>query len=145
MIRIRNMTGEDLKRVAGIEAENFSVPWTEKDFQDFLNREDTIFLVAEEDGKAAGYIGAVCSAEEGDITNVSVSEENRRKGIGTALVRELVRRTEEKGISRLFLEVREKNKTAVRLYEKAGFSPVGRRRKYYRDPQEDAVVMKRGG
>jgi ribosomal-protein-alanine N-acetyltransferase len=77
-IRIRRMKEEDLDRVAGIEAENFSTPWSRKSFSDFIKRDGTYFLVAEKENAGAkeicGYIGAYGIPDEGDITNVSVQK-----------------------------------------------------------------------
>ena len=79
--------------------------------------------------------------DEGDITNVSVKKDRQNHGIGKLLVQELIRKTEEMGVSRLFLEVRESNERAIHVYEKAGFVKNGLRKNYYEDPAEHAVLM----
>lgn len=140
---IREMTLDDLDQVMAIERENFSVPWTETGFFSFLIRQDTLFLVAEEAGEIEGYCGAVMVPDEGDITNVSVSGRRRRRGTGTALVRELIRRAEASGVTKLYLEVRESNLAAIGLYESLGFQKEGVRRDYYEEPRENAVLMSR--
>lgn len=146
-ITIRRMREEDLDRVAEIEKENFSTPWSRKSFSDFLKREDTYFLVAEREEagetEICGYIGAYGIPDEGDITNVSVQKEYRRAGIGRKIVDELIRVTVAAGIKRLFLEVRESNDPAIRLYEHAGFVRCGLRKNYYTSPVENAVIMMR--
>ena len=105
-MNIREMTLEDLDQVMAIEKENFSVPWTENGFFSFLIRQDTLFLVAEDETGIAGYCGIVMVPDEGDITNVSVAGNRRRQGIGAGLVRELIRRAGEAGVTKIYLEVR---------------------------------------
>ena len=141
MTEIREMQLDDLEQVMEIENENFSRPWTETGFFTFLIRQDTLFLVAEEDEEILGYCGVVMVQDEGDITNVSVKKDRQNHGIGKLLVQELIRKTEEMGVSRLFLEVRESNERAIHVYEKAGFVKNGLRKNYYEDPVEHAVLM----
>lgn len=142
-MNIREMTLEDLDQVLAIEKENFSVPWTENGFFSFLIRQDTLFLVAEDEGGIAGYCGIVMVPDEGDITNVSVARDRRRRGIGAGLIRELIRRAGEAGVTKIYLEVRESNQAAIALYEKMGFRREGLRRDYYEEPRENAVLMSR--
>ena len=140
---IREMTFEDLDQVMIIERENFSVPWTEEGFFTYLLRMDALFLVAEEADQVLGYCGVIMAADEGDITNVSVKKDCQGRGIGSALVTELIQRTGQAGINTLFLEVRAGNRTARSLYEKMGFEHMGIRKDYYTNPTEDAVTMSR--
>lgn len=142
-MQIRPMRGSDLDEVAEIEKENFSVPWKKEDFSGYIDFAYAIFLTAEEDGKVAGYIGAIVTDEEGDIVNVSVRPDRMGAGLGTALVRCLLHETDGRGIARVFLEVRESNERAIRLYEAAGFRQVGIRKDYYQKPTEDALLMRR--
>lgn len=141
MIEIREMQLDDLEQVMEIENENFSRPWTETGFFTFLIRQDTLFLVAQENDEILGYCGVVMVQDEGDITNVSVKKEKQNQGIGNRLVQELIAKTKEQGITRLFLEVRESNQRAIHVYEKAGFVQNGLRKNYYEDPVEHAVLM----
>lgn len=145
MIQIREMKEEDLPQVTEIEKKCFSLPWSEKSYRDFLQREDTVFLTAEDSrtGRVAGYCGVLLVPDEGDITNVAVDPDRRREGTGTLLVKELVRRSAERGSVILFLEVRKSNLAAVRLYEKEGFAKIGSRKNYYEKPTEDAWIMRR--
>lgn len=143
MITIREMNLDDLEQVMVIENENFSVPWTETGFFTFLIREDTLFLVAEEEGQILGYCGVVMVQDEGDITNVAVAKEKQNQGIGQKLLAELVQRTSGEGVTRLFLEVRVGNQSAIHLYEKMGFVSTGVRKNYYEEPREDGLVMMR--
>ena len=107
MTEIREMQLDDLEQVMEIETENFSRPWTETGFFTFLIRQDTLFLVAEEDEEILGYCGVVMVQDEGDITNVSVKKDRQNHGIGQTSGTGTDSETEEMGVSRLFLEVRE--------------------------------------
>ena len=140
---IRRMVPSDISEVERIEKENFSRPWTAEDYRGFLDREDADFLVAVENGRVVGYIGEYGIPDEGDITNVSVDRKCRNRHIGRKLVLELIRAAEERGIRKIFLEVRESNAPAIRLYENAGFRKTGIRRNYYTSPMENAVLMMR--
>ncbi|MBS6194329.1 MAG: ribosomal protein S18-alanine N-acetyltransferase [Clostridiales bacterium] len=142
MVEIREMQLDDLEQVMVIENENFSRPWTETGFFSFLIRQDTLFLVAEEEEKILGYCGVVMVQDEGDITNVAVANERQNQGIGKKLVEELIRRTEEAGVRQLYLEVRASNERAIHVYEKMGFVRNGLRKNYYEDPVEDGLLMK---
>jgi ribosomal-protein-alanine N-acetyltransferase len=141
MAEIREMTLDDLEEVMEIERESFSVPWTETGFFTFLLRQDTLFLVAEEGGRIAGYCGAVLVPDEGDVTNVAVAGKCRGRGIGKQLVRELAERSAAQGVRKLYLEVRASNTRALELYRGQGFVQTGIRKSYYEDPVEDAVLM----
>ncbi len=140
---IRSMQMEDLDQVMSIEEENFSVPWTRDGYASYLMKGEGLFLTAEEKGTVLGYCGVILMPPEGDITNVSVSLTARGRGIGRALVEEMLRQTEERGISTLFLEVRRSNAAAIHLYQKQGFTEVGVRKNYYQKPTEDALIMRR--
>ena len=116
-----------------------------KSFLDSLSRPEALFLVAEnEEGTVCGYCGAYMSLFEADIVNVGVSVPSGGRGTGSALVKELVERLEEKGIESIFLEVRKSNYPARHVYEKTGFITIGTRKDFYDDPKEDAIIMKRG-
>lgn len=141
MLEIRRMTKEDLPEVAEIEADIFTMPWSAKGFGDAIENPYTLYLVALEDGKIAGYCGLWQSFEEADITNVAVREECRGRHTGTMMLDRLMELGKEQGITRFTLEVRSSNSAAVRLYEKLGFSSVGIRKRFYEKPVEDAVIM----
>lgn len=140
---IREMQVEDLTQVMELEESLFSVPWTKEGFFSFLMRDNTLFLVVEENGKILGYCGVLLVLDEGEITNVAVCRQRQREGIGQFLLSGLFLLLRERGIRGLHLEVRESNRTAIRLYERMGFQKDGLRRNYYTDPSEDAVLMTR--
>lgn len=138
---IRRMEPEDIPQVAEIEKNTFSMPWSEMAFHDTLKREDTLYLVAEEQGEILGYCGLWQSFNEGEIPNVAVNASNRRRGVGQALLTELLQQGEKRGITAFTLEVRVGNRRAISLYEKLGFRSVGIRPHFYVEPVEDAVIM----
>ena len=124
-----------------LEKQCFSVPWTEEQLRASLPDDMHVFLIAEENGKLLGYVGMMHVLDEGYISNVAVAPEARRRGVAGALIRELLRRAEEKELSYVTLEVRESNAAAIALYERCGFRSVGRRKQYYEAPREDALLM----
>ncbi|MCI5569107.1 MAG: ribosomal protein S18-alanine N-acetyltransferase [Lachnospiraceae bacterium] len=141
MTEIRSMGFEDIEAVVKIEKENFSVPWDENGFLSFMLREGTMFLTALNDNEVVGYCGLISAADEADITNVSVSQSMRKKGIGGMLLSELIKEAGESGIKKIFLEVRESNIPAISLYNGFGFKQVGMRKDYYEKPVENALLM----
>lgn len=144
MITIREMEIDDISEVAAIEDSIFSMPWGEVGFFSFLMREDTLFLVAEEEGTIVGYCGVVMVLDEGDITNVAVLSNRQGRGIGRQLVEALIQKTEERGVVHLHLEVRESNQRAIALYESLQFEKAGLRKNYYEAPVENGLIMNRG-
>jgi ribosomal-protein-alanine N-acetyltransferase len=91
--------------------------------------------------EVAGYIGMYLAMDEGEITNVAVAASARKRGIGKALIRELVEKAARRGISRIVLEVRVGNRPAIALYEQMGFRRIGTRKGFYDFPKEDADIM----
>lgn len=141
MIQIREMQWDDLDQVMEIENACFSVPWTETGFFTYLLRDDTLFLVAEDGEDIYGYCGIVMVMDEGDITNVAVASSMRNQGIGKMLLNKLFEATKNRGVNKIFLEVRESNAGAIHLYEKMGFVVTGCRKNYYEAPRENAILM----
>ena len=137
------MTLEDLPQVVRIERENFSAPWSEESFARYISGKEGLFLTACEGRRVVGYIGAILVQDEGDITNVAVDVSRRREGIGKLLVERAIHESADRGVEKLFLEVRAGNRPAIALYEKFGFQRIGIRKRYYRDPEEDALLMSR--
>ena len=126
-----------------LERECFSMPWTREQIESQLPDEQHCFLVALEGERVCGYVGMMHVLDEGYISNVAVSPETRRKGIGDKLVDAILYRAHQLGLSFVTLEVRAGNRAAVALYEKHGFQRVGLRKKYYDLPKEDAILMTR--
>ena len=132
---------ELLPQIQQIEQRSFSVPWTEAMLRIQLDRNSHVFLTAEAEGRIVGYVGLMYVLDEGYISNVAVDADWRRQGVADALIEELIRRSRALLLSFLTLEVRASNEAAIALYQKHGFRPVGRRRGYYEQPREDALLM----
>lgn len=124
-----------------IERAAFSDPWSAGQLRECLDA-GLDFLVADRDGRVVGYVVAVRAADEAEILNLCVAPAARRAGTGRALVRAILDRVAAHGARAAYLEVRDSNHAARRLYEGEGFAPVGRRRDYYRRPVEDAIVLR---
>ena len=141
---IEKMTERHVAQVAELEKICFgSAAWSEKSVASELTNSLALWLVAVEDDRVAGYVGSQTVCDETDMMNVAVHPDFRRQGIGEKLVEQLV--TELKGIGShaLMLEVRASNGPAIGLYEKMGFQQVGLRKNYYRDPKEDALILRK--
>lgn len=119
----------------------FSDPWSERDLNDCI-RTGVPFLIADDDGTVIGYVIAHHALDEAEILNLGVVPTRQRQGVGRALVVAMLAHLRHLGVVMVFLEVRESNEVAHRLYGALGFSQVGRRRDYYRLPIEDAVVLR---
>lgn len=140
-MHIRKMSAGDIPQVAKLEQEAFAEPWSENALSDSMMLPNYTFLVAEENENILGYLGMYTVADEGNITNVAVFEEARRKGAAKALLAELLRMGREANLYGITLEVREGNMPALYLYEGIGFVRAGVRKNFYSHPQENAVIM----
>ena len=139
---IRNAEERDVKEMAELDLICFADPWSEESFRnEILTNERAFYIAAEIDGKLAGYAGLWAILDEGHITNVAVSPEYRRKGVGKAIVGTLIEVAEENGLNSFTLEVRESNLPAQGLYEQFGFKSAGVRKGYYIDNGENAIIM----
>ena len=141
--RFREMTHEDIEAVAAIESTSITPPWSSDSFESAIEREETCYVVCDIGGKIKGYAGMWIAADEAEITGVAVEPGSRGSGLGTDLVEYLLSKGRERGVKKFFLEVRKSNEIAINTYEKCGFKKVGERISFYRDPEEDAVVMRR--
>ena len=138
---IRQMEKKDIGQVERIEKEIFSIPWSAHSFEDAAMTKENIYLVCECNGVIAGYCGLWTVLGEGNITNMAVDKEYRKKGIGEALMKEMEKRGRQKDVDIFFLEVRQSNAAARRLYDKMGYKEIGTRKRFYERPVEDAIVM----
>lgn len=143
MIDYVPMNHTHVDAIAELEKICFSDPWSVKSVESELNNPLSLWLVAMDGDKVVGYIGSQTVLGEGDMMNLAVSPDCRRMGIGEGLVVALVNALSDKGATRLTLEVRASNAPAIALYEKLGFSVAGRRPNYYRNPKEDALIMRK--
>jgi len=141
-LKIRRMKVGDYEVVSKIEKEIFSCPWSERDIKRILTSDRFAFpLVAEVSGEIVGYIFAWVIYDEVHIGNFAVREDFRRKKVGTKLLDYLICEASRRGGKFFYLEVRKSNEPAINLYKKFGFTPIGVRKKYYSDNEEDAIVM----
>lgn len=154
---IRPAIGTDLPAIAAIERASFSDPWTVDSFATAMSLPHVRFLVAEEGSTAPdrpvarspgvlpvlGYVVALLVADEGEIADIAVQATARRRGIARSLLDRVVTDAARSRVRALYLEVRESNSAALALYRASSFQEVGRRPGYYRQPVEDALVLRR--
>ena len=139
---IERMNETHVAAVAALEKLCFADPWSLSSIASELNNPLALWLVAVEDGDLIGYIGSQSVMGESDMMNVAVHPDHRRKGVGEMLVLALCEALSGENTS-LALEVRSSNAPAISLYEKLGFVQVGLRRNYYRNPKEDALILRK--
>ena len=148
-LHIRLAVSEDVPAMLAIEQASFSDPWTEETIRSTLALERMRVLVAEERGdegrdgvrSLAGYVVALIVGDEGEIADLAVAPNSRRRGLGRALIDRMLAELAGLGVRSLYLEVRESNHAARTLYDSRGFRLIGRRRGYYRLPVEDALLL----
>ncbi len=144
----RAVTEADLCALAAMEEACFSEPWSEGALRETLHSENAYLFCAEENGEVVSYGGLYVTPPadgfcgEGSITNIATLPAYRGKGYAGCVLRAILAAAEDAGAETLFLEVRVSNAPAIRLYERYGFEDVGRRKNFYRQPREDAVVMR---
>ena len=143
MIEIVKMNEGHVAPIAQLEKLCFSDPWSENSIASELNSRLSYWLVAVENGEVLGYIGSQSVLGESDMMNVAVHPDHRRRGIAEALVTALSKDLKARDNVCLTLEVRASNAPAIALYEKLGFAQIGLRKNYYRNPKEDAVIMRK--
>ena len=143
MIRYELMNEAHVAQIAQLEKRCFSDPWSENSIRSELTGRLSLWVVALDGDTVAGYIGSQSVLGESDMMNVAVAPEYRRRGIAQALILELIRRLSQQGNRSLMLEVRASNTPAITLYHKLGFTQVGRRPNYYRNPKEDALILRK--
>ena len=142
-MRIETMNSSHVDQIAQLEKLCFSDPWSVNSIASELDNKLSFWLVATEEDRVTGYIGSQTVMDETDMMNVAVHPDYRRKGIAEALVNGLVEALKRKESRCLTLEVRASNVPAIALYEKLGFSEIGRRKNYYRNPREDALILRK--
>lgn len=144
---IRKATPEDIAIIRKLEHESETAAhWGEREYDALFASEAPrriVLMAAEEAGEQVlGFVIARCADDEWEIENVVVASSGRRRGLGSALVRSLLHQARRSGATSVLLEVRESNAAARGLYEKIGFNQVGKRPSYYREPPEDALLLK---
>jgi ribosomal-protein-alanine N-acetyltransferase len=139
--RIRSAVPADAVPLVEIERRCFSDPWSENSFREALESPWTFGLVAQNARGVAGYLIGREVAGTGEVLNLAVAPDCRRRGVARALLRAGLARLRKRRVQEVFLEVRESNQSAQSLYLSSGFRPVGQRTAYYRNPKEDALVL----
>jgi [ribosomal protein S18]-alanine N-acetyltransferase len=139
------MRPESLGTIMEIERSCFSDPWSERAFRQTLasGRSASLVAIDRDTAKPIGYVVAWFVMDEGEIANVAVAPGWRGRGVGGMLLDSVLELAGARGVTTVYLEVRETNSAALHLYASRGFEQVGRRRGYYRKPKEDALVLRR--
>lgn len=141
MPELRRLSAEDVAAAAALEQRCFAVPWSEQSlYEDIVCNEIGRYYGLFCQGGLAAYMGYWKIFDQGHITNVAVAPERRRQGLGRALLSFVLDRAAEEGVGSMTLEVRPSNRAALALYEGFGFVEKGRRKRYYRDNGEDALI-----
>jgi ribosomal-protein-alanine N-acetyltransferase len=133
------MTIEDAKGLAELDKLCFAVPWSEKSFLEEAENSLAKYFVAKIEDEIVGYGGIWLVSGEGQITNIAVHPDMRKKGIASGILKELI--TSAADCAQIFLEVRESNSAAIGLYEKHGYISQGQRKNFYSSPTENALIM----
>ena len=152
-LTVRRCVPADIERMASIERVSFSDPWSFETLSAAYALRHMRVLVAEESGRGGGqggaapvlvgYVLALVMADEGEIADVAVAPDARRRGVARALLDQMIVDMIADGVRALYLEVRESNAAARGLYRSLDFDHVGRRRDYYQHPSEDALLLRR--
>ena len=140
-LSVRLMEAGDLLEVTELEKSSFSQPWSEKLLSDGLNSPLDTYFVCTLENKIAGYCVLRVLADEGELQRIAVFSAYRRQGAGRRLMEAMMTAAKERGACSIALEVRESNMGAISLYKEFGFRQEAVRRKYYQEPEEDAVIM----
>ena len=140
---VERMNATHVPQIAQLEKLCFSDPWSETNIASELDNRLSDWFVALEDGQVVGYVGSQTVIDGSDMMNIAVHPDHRRKGIAQTLVEALETCLRNRGSKMLLLEVRDSNAPAITLYEKLGFLQVGLRKNYYRNPKEDARILRK--
>ena len=139
---IRKMTLEDIPAIVALDQVSFSLPWPERSFRfELTDNAASRSWVAEVEGRVVGMIVGWMLVDELHIATIATHPDYRRQGIGSKLLLHTLLKAMDEGAQSSFLEVRESNLAAQEMYRKFGYEMVGRRRRYYRDNDEDAILM----
>jgi [ribosomal protein S18]-alanine N-acetyltransferase len=141
---IKKAVMSDIDAVLNIEQASFADPWDRMSFLEALDSKDKFFFVSASE-KIDGYIILEIVLDEGFITDLAVDERSRNNGIATQLVEHALDAAKSRDVVRVFLEVRSSNEEAKKLYGKFGFREIGKRKKYYSNANEDALVYVKEG
>lgn len=138
---IREMEEKDLDIVFKIQEDSILHPWTKEMFEDDFKNDKSFYLVNEEEGSITSYVCYEIVLDEATIMSIATNSEYRKKGYANLLLKFSYALLKEKGIKKIFLEVRSTNENAINLYKKNDFKEMSVRKNYYSDPKCDAIVM----
>lgn len=142
-MKILDASPDLIDEIAAIEQRSFTVPWSKKTFEGAFEASTVTILAAMEGDTLMGYACLLAIAPDGELMNIAVDPPYRKSGVGSALMKAVIERAAEYGVEDIFLEVRDSNVSAQALYLKYGFEILGKRKKYYQKPVEDAILMKK--
>ena len=142
-MNIIEMNADHVVQIAELEKICFSDSWSENSIASELNSRLSDWLVVTEGEQVVAYVGSQTVIDSSDMMNIAVHPDFRRKGIALALIETLETCLRSRGSKMLLLEVRDSNAPAITLYEKLGFTQVGLRKNYYRNPKEDARILRK--
>ena len=140
---IEKMNASHGPQIAELEKVCFADPWSVTSIETELTSRLSLWLVAMEGDILVGYVGSQTVIDESDMMNIAVHPDYRRQGIAEALVGALEKALRQQSSRALTLEVRDSNVPAITLYDKLGFTQVGLRKNYYRNPKEDARILRK--
>jgi ribosomal-protein-alanine N-acetyltransferase len=140
-MEIKKLNSENAPECARIEMECFSHPWSENSVREEIENLLTYCVGAFEGDALAGYAGMHLPSDGAYIDNIAVRPGYRRKGAGKMLLEALIEKASQSGAEFITLEVRPSNTAAFKLYTQLGFKEAGRRKGYYEDPKEDAIIL----
>ena len=139
----RNATESDIQKIAELEEKTFTDAWTNQNIYETFCQKQAFIIVAEVGDEIAGYCIIYYVMEEAEIARIAVGDKHRRKGIGRKLLDYTCACCKGKQVERLLLDVREGNTGARMFYQAYGFTEDGKRKDFYNNPKEDAVLMSR--
>jgi [ribosomal protein S18]-alanine N-acetyltransferase len=141
---IRGFRPEDIPELVSItEESNESASWSKESYEKLCGLEGFLAFVNETTTCISGFVVGRQVVDEGEILNLAVRRQSRRRGEGQALLSAILEQFHRRGVNKVFLEVRESNEAGIAFYEKMGFASTGRRPGYYREPEEAAVLMEK--
>lgn len=143
MIQLQLMDSSHVEKIADLEKQCFSDPWSVKSIASELENPLSLWVVAVNGEELIGYVGSQSVLGWADMMNLAVDPDYRRKGIAESLINELITHLKQNHVTCLTLEVRVSNAPAISLYNKLGFVAVGRRPNYYHNPKEDALILRK--
>jgi [ribosomal protein S18]-alanine N-acetyltransferase len=140
-VKVRPAVEADLEELAALEQDCMAGPWKRAQLAVEVHSSYGLALVAEDEKEIAGYLLMRYLAPEGEVLRIAVAASCRGRGLGRLLLQEAITRLTPQGLTRIFLEVRPSNRSACRFYQRFGFAVFATRTRYYRNPEEDALLM----